>query len=83
MERAAEKLRGEGMCCRHVTLFIRTSPFRDREHYYCNQVSTKLAMPTNDTWALLALIPERPPLIWRDEQRYQKGGRHAGRLHTR
>ncbi|HHQ4645903.1 TPA: hypothetical protein ACSP3W_004249 [Aeromonas veronii] len=61
MDRAAEKLRGEGMCCRHVTLFIRTSPFRDRERYYCNQVSTKLAMPTNDTWALLALIPERPP----------------------
>lgn len=28
MERAAEKLRGEGMCCRHVTLFIRTSPFK-------------------------------------------------------
>ena len=45
MERAAEKLR-EGMCCRHVTLFIRASPFSDREPYYGNQVSTKLAMPT-------------------------------------
>ncbi|MNC16579.1 DNA polymerase V subunit UmuC [compost metagenome] len=74
MERAAEKLRGEGMCCRHVTLFIRTSPFSDREPYYGNQVSTKLAMPTNDTRALLALIPQLLPRIWRDEQRYQKGG---------
>ncbi|MCV5513814.1 DNA polymerase V subunit UmuC, partial [Escherichia coli] len=27
MERAAEKLRTEGMCCRHVTVFIRSSPF--------------------------------------------------------
>lgn len=74
MERAAEKLRAEGMCCRHVTLFIRTSPFSDREPYYGNQVSTKLALPTHDTRALLALIPELLPHIWRDEQRYQKGG---------
>lgn len=74
MERAAEKLRAEGMCCRHVTLFIRTSPFSDREPYYGNQVSTKLAMPTNDTRVLLALIPQLLPHIWRDEQRYQKGG---------
>ncbi|MGL5841823.1 MAG: translesion error-prone DNA polymerase V subunit UmuC [Aeromonas hydrophila] len=74
MERAAEKLRAEGMCCRHVTLFIRTSPFSDKTPYYGNQVSTKLAMPTNDTRALLALIPQLLPRIWRDEQRYQKGG---------
>ena len=74
MERAAEKLRAEGMCCRHVTLFIRTSPFSDKAPYYGNQVSTKLAMPTNDTRALLALIPQLLPHIWRDEQRYQKGG---------
>lgn len=74
MERAAEKLREEGMCCRHVTLFIRTSPFSDKAPYYGNQVSTKLAMPTNDTRALLALIPQLLPRIWRDEQRFQKGG---------
>ncbi|MFB2927577.1 hypothetical protein [Aeromonas hydrophila] len=61
MERAAEKLREEGMCCRHVTLFIRTSPFSDKAPYYGNQVSTKLAMPTNDTRALLALIPQLLP----------------------
>ncbi|MGN5130066.1 translesion error-prone DNA polymerase V subunit UmuC [Aeromonas hydrophila] len=74
MERAAEKLRGEGVYCRHVTLFIRTSPFSDKAPYYGNQVSTKLAMPTNDTRSLLALIPQLLPRIWRDEQLYQKGG---------
>ncbi|MGL6475239.1 translesion error-prone DNA polymerase V subunit UmuC [Aeromonas hydrophila] len=74
MERAAEKLRAEGMCCRHVTLFIRTSPFSDKAPYYGNQVSTRLAMPTHDTRALLAQIPALLPRIWRDEQRYQKGG---------
>ncbi|WP_429066963.1 translesion error-prone DNA polymerase V subunit UmuC [Aeromonas bestiarum] len=74
MERAAEKLRAEGMCCRHVTLFIRTSPFSDKAPYYGNQVSIRLAMPTHDTRALLAQIPAMLSRIWRDEQRYQKGG---------
>ncbi|MFM5335783.1 translesion error-prone DNA polymerase V subunit UmuC [Aeromonas enteropelogenes] len=74
MERAAEKLRAEGMCCRHVTLFIRTSPFSDREPYYGNQVSTKLAIPTHDTRALLALIPPLLSRVWVDDQRYQKAG---------
>ncbi len=36
MERAAEKLRAEGQHCRHVTLFIRSSPFSERETYYGN-----------------------------------------------
>lgn len=73
MERAAEKLRAEGMHCRHVTLFIRTSPFNDKEPYYGNQVSTKLAMPTNDTRAQLGLITPLLAQIWRDGHRYQKG----------
>ena len=55
-------------------MFILTISFSDREPYYGNQVSTKLATPTHDTRALLALIPKLLPRIWRDEQRYQKGG---------
>ncbi|HEH9405120.1 translesion error-prone DNA polymerase V subunit UmuC [Aeromonas salmonicida] len=74
MERAAEKLRAEGMCCRHVTLFIRTSPFSDQAPYYGEQISTKLTQPTNDTRALLALIAPLLSHIWRDGHRYQKGG---------
>jgi len=74
MERAAEKLRAEGMCCRHVTLFIRTSPFSDRAPYYGEQISTKLTLPTNDTRALLTLISPLLSHIWRDGHRYQKGG---------
>jgi len=74
MERAAEKLRSEGMCCRHVTLFIRTSSFNDRAPYYGEQVCTKLTLPTNDTRALLALISPLLSHIWRDGHRYQKGG---------
>ena len=74
MERAAEKLRAERMCCRHVTLFIRSSPFSERETYYGNQTATRLPIPTADTRELLALLEPRLRRIWRDDVRYQKGG---------
>ncbi len=73
MERAAEKLRAEGQRCRHVTLFIRSSPFSERETYYSNQISTKLQTPTSDTRDLLALIEPLLRRIWRDDVRYMKG----------
>ncbi len=74
MERAAEKLRAEGQRCRHVTLFIRSSPFAEREAYYGNQISTRLQTPTSDTRDLLALIEPLLHRIWRDDVRYMKGG---------
>ncbi|WP_323936260.1 translesion error-prone DNA polymerase V subunit UmuC [Aeromonas caviae] len=74
MERAAEKLRAEGQRCRHVTLFIRSSPFSERETYYGNQISTRLQTPTSDTRDLLALIEPLLRRIWRDDVRYMKGG---------
>lgn len=74
MTRAAEKLRGEGMCCRHVTVFIRTSPFNKNRSCYSNQVSTTLTVPTQDTRALLATINDLLPRIWREQQPFQKGG---------
>lgn len=74
MERAAEKLRQEGMCCRHVTLFIRTSPFSGKEPYYGNKVSTQLSTATADTRQLLALIPPLLERMWREGYRYLKGG---------
>ncbi|MGE6263318.1 translesion error-prone DNA polymerase V subunit UmuC [Aeromonas media] len=74
MERATEKLRAEGQRCRHVTLFIRSSPFSERETYYSNQISTKLQSPTSDTRDLLALVEPLLRRIWRDDVRYMKGG---------
>ncbi|MND21558.1 DNA polymerase IV [compost metagenome] len=74
MERAAEKLRAEGQRCRHVTLYIRSSPFSERETYYGNQISTRLQTPTSDTRDLLALIEPLLRRIWRDDVRYMKGG---------
>ncbi len=74
MERAAEKLRAEGQRCRHVTLFIRSSPFSERETYYGNQIATRLPIPTADTRELLDQIEPLLRRIWRDDVRYQKGG---------
>ena len=74
MERAAEKLRAEGQLCRHVTLFIRSSPFSEQETYYSNQIATRLSMPTADTRELLAQIEPLLRRIWRDDVRYMKGG---------
>ncbi|MGY3884239.1 translesion error-prone DNA polymerase V subunit UmuC [Aeromonas aquatica] len=74
MERAAEKLRAEGQRCRHVTLFIRSSPLSERETYYGNQISTRLQTPTSDTRDLLALVEPLLRRIWRDDVRYMKGG---------
>lgn len=74
MERATEKLRAEGQRCRHVTLFIRSSPFSERETFYSNQISTRLQTPTSDTRDLLALVEPLLHRIWRDDVRYMKGG---------
>ena len=74
MERAAEKLRAEGQRCCYVTLFIRSSPFSERETDYGNQISTRLPAPTSDTRDLLALVEPLLCRIWRDDVRYQKGG---------
>ncbi|MGU3416387.1 translesion error-prone DNA polymerase V subunit UmuC [Enterobacter bugandensis] len=41
-ERAAEKLRGERQFCRHIAVFVKTSPFAVNEPYYGNVASEKL-----------------------------------------
>jgi len=48
-ERAAEKLRGEKQYCRHIAVFVKTSPFAVNEPYYSNLASEKLLTPTQDT----------------------------------
>lgn len=74
MERAAEKLRREGMRSQHVSLFLRTSPFNEKEPYYGNQISARLLQPTDDTRVLLHQVTQLLPHIWKDGYRYQKAG---------
>lgn len=72
-ERAAEKLRGERRYCRHINVFLRTSPFSD-EPYYSNSSSQILMTATQDTRDIVAAAVRCLDQVWRDGFRYQKAG---------
>lgn len=80
--RAAEKLRGEHQYCRHISAFIKTSPFALNEPYYGNIVSTKLHIPTQDSRDIIAAALGCLDAIWKDGYRYQKGGVMLGDFYS-
>lgn len=80
--RAAEKLRGEHQYCRYISAFIKTSPFALNEPYYCNIVSTKLHIPTQDSRDIIAAAVGCLDAIWKDGYRYQKGGVMLGDFYS-
>lgn len=73
-ERAAEKLRGESQFCKHVSAFIKTSPFAERHPYYGNSASAQLETPTNDTRDIVKQALTCLEKIWQPSKRYQKAG---------
>lgn len=73
-ERAAEKLRGERQFCRHIAVFMKTSPFAVNEPYYGNVASEKLMTPTQDTRDNIAAAVKTLARIWVNEHRYAKVG---------
>lgn len=73
-ERAAEKLRGECQFCRHIAIFLKTSPFAVNEPYYGNVASEKLLIPTQDTRDIIAAAVRILDRIWVDGHRYAKAG---------
>lgn len=73
-ERAAEKLRGERQFCKHVSTFIKTSPFAAHELHYNNLASARLEIPTNDTRDIIKHALICLDHIWKPAKRYQKGG---------
>ncbi|MBJ0208910.1 Y-family DNA polymerase [Escherichia coli] len=73
-ERAAEKLRGERQFCRHIAVFVKTSPFAVNEPYYRNLASEKLHTPTQDTRDIIAAAVRALDRIWVDGHRYAKAG---------
>lgn len=72
-ERATEKLREEHQYCRHISVFIRSSPFSN-DAYYSNNANQVLMLATNDTPAIIAAAMRGLNQIWRDGHRYQKAG---------
>lgn len=73
-ERAAEKLRGERQFCRHIAVFVKTSPFATNEAYYGNVASEKLLLPTRDTRDIINAAVKALDKIWLDGHRYAKAG---------
>ena len=70
----AEKLRGERQFCRHIAVFVKTSPFAVNEPYYGNMASEKLLIPTQDTQDIIAAAVRALDRIWVDGHRYAKAG---------
>ncbi|ECG1392418.1 TPA_asm: Y-family DNA polymerase [Salmonella enterica subsp. houtenae serovar 45:g,z51:-] len=73
-ERAAEKLRGERQFCRHIAVFLKTSPFAVNEPYYGNVASEKLMTPTQDTRDIIAAAVKALDRVWVNGHRYAKAG---------
>jgi len=73
-ERGAEKLRGEHQYCRHISVFIKTSPFAVNHPYYGNVGTEKLHTPTRDTRDIIDAAIRALDRIWVPGHRYAKAG---------
>src|SRR5471030_2090919 len=80
--RAAEKLRGERQFCRHISAFVKTSPFAVNEVYYGKTAGTKLQVPTQDSRDIVAAATQCLDAIWKDGHRYQKCGVMLGDFYS-
>ena len=72
--RATEKLRKEQQQAKVLTVFIRTSPFKDNEPQYSNSASGELLIPSCDTRDFIELSSHLLKRIWKDGFRYAKAG---------
>lgn len=72
-ERASEKLRQERQYCKHVSVFLRTSPYAN-EPQYGNNANQTLMLATQDTRDIVAAAMRTLDSIWRDGYRFQKAG---------
>ncbi|MFG0384681.1 translesion error-prone DNA polymerase V subunit UmuC [Vibrio sp. GLN_5] len=72
--RATEKLRKEQQKAKVLTVFIRTSPFKDNEPQYSNSASGELLIPSCDTRDFIELANHLLKRIWKDGFRYAKAG---------
>ncbi|WP_373273534.1 translesion error-prone DNA polymerase V subunit UmuC [Vibrio parahaemolyticus] len=72
--RATEKLRKEQQQAKVMTVFMRTSPFKDNEPQYSNSASGELLIPSCDTRDFIELANHLLKRIWKDGFRYAKAG---------
>ena len=70
---ATARLRQQGLAAKAITVFIRTSPFK-QEPQYANSRMATLPAPTSDTRVLLGRVRFMLERLWRDGFRYAKAG---------
>lgn len=80
--RAAEKLRRERQYCRHISAFVKTSPFAVNEVYFGKTAGTKLQIPTQDSRDIVAAATKCLDAIWQDGHRFQKCGVMLGDFYS-
>jgi DNA polymerase V len=74
ISRAAEKLRGQKSYAGAVQVYIRTSPFNEREAYYANSMTIPLTTASDDTRQLVKAALWGLQRIYKPGYRYQKAG---------
>ncbi|MDX1678689.1 translesion error-prone DNA polymerase V subunit UmuC [Arsukibacterium sp.] len=74
ISRACSKLRHEQQYARHLTVFLRTSPFSDKDIPYSATKSITLEAPSSDTRLFLAKAMELLDALWADGYCYAKAG---------
>lgn len=72
--RAAEKLRSERQYCRHVSVFIRTSPHANGEVFYGKSAGEKLTIPKQYTREIIKVAMCSLDHIWLEGRRYMNAG---------
>ena len=71
---AAEKIRLDKQTTKKITIFIRTSPFQIKNHYYANSKNIDLPVRTNDSIILIKQALAALKIIFKEGYRYQKTG---------
>lgn len=74
ISRACKKLRQEQQTAKHLTVFLRTSPFSDKDAPYSASKSVVLDTPTSDTRIFLAHAMKLLDDLWLNGYRYAKAG---------
>ncbi len=80
---AASKLRAEKQRAQHVSVFIRTGMYNNKQPRYSNAASSKLIHPSDDTRVLMRHAQQLLGHLWRDGYAYAKAGVLLGDFYPR
>lgn len=74
VERAAEKMRRQGLATSVLTVFVMTNSFKPQEPQYNASHAVNIPIATADTARLLHAARYATQKLWRDGYRYKKAG---------